>query len=94
MLVNKAVKLAEAFKYGTASVPLSVAIPKSTPRWVEKALLRNYIISLPKSSSPEYPRDVKWVVDGLAAIRSVPPPTIYEEWFKTLVIFITPPAEA
>ena len=30
----------------------------------------------------------------MAAIRSVPPSGTYEEWFKRLVKFITPPAEA
>ena len=34
------------------------------------------------------------VVDGMAAIRSVPPSAIYEEWFKILVKFITPLADA
>ena len=28
------------------------------------------------------------------AIRSVPPSGTYKEWFKTLVKFITPPAES
>ena len=30
----------------------------------------------------------------MAAIRSVPPSGTHEEWFKTLVKFIAPPAEA
>ena len=35
--------------------------------------------NLPKSSSHEYIKDVKWVVDGLAAIRLVPPLVTNEE---------------
>ena len=34
------------------------------------------------------------MVHGLAAIRSVPPRATNEEWFTTLVTFITSPAEA
>ena len=58
-----------------------------------KAGFRNYIINLPRTSGHDYPRDVKWVVDGLAAIRSIPPSATSEEYLKTLVTFITPSAE-
>ena len=97
LLVNKTEKLAEAFKYPITSVPLAVAtlyLPESTLYQSDKAGLRNYIINLSKSSSHTYPRDAQWVVDKMAAIHSVPPSGTYEEWFKTLVKFITPPAEA
>ena len=45
----------------------------------DKAGLKNCIINLPRSSSHEHPRYVKWVVDGLAEIRSVPPIATNEE---------------
>ena len=93
-LVNKTEKLAEAFKYTIMSVPLAVATPESTLHQSDKAGLRNYIINPSKSSSHKYSRDALWFVDGTAAIRSVPPSGTYKEWFKTLVKFITPPAEA
>ena len=32
------------------------------------------MINVPTSSAHEYPGDIKWVVDGLVAIRSVLPP--------------------
>ena len=77
------------------SVRLTVATPESRLYQPDKAGLRNCIINLSKSFSHEYPRDVgRWVVDGMAAIRSVPPRATFQEWFKTLVTFITPPAEA
>lgn len=60
----------------------------------DKSGLRGYIINLPGSCSHKYPRDVKWVVDGLATTRSVAPRATYQEWFKILVTFIIPPAEA
>ena len=64
LLVNKAVNL---------SVRLAVATRKSTLSQPDKAGLRNYIINLSKSSSHEYLRDVICVVDGMAAVRSLPP---------------------
>ena len=79
LLVNKAVKLTEAFKYIITSVPLAVAVLNPTLYQSDKAGWRNYIINLTRSSSHEYPRDVKWVVDGLVAIRSVPPCGTNEE---------------
>ena len=94
LLVNKTEKLAEAFKYPITSVPLAVATPESTLYQSDKAGLRNYMINLSKRSSHKYPRDAQWVIDGMAAIRLVPPRSTYEEWFKTLVKPITPPAEA
>ena len=51
LLGNKAEKLAEAFKYQVASVPLAIATPESTLYESDNAGLRNYIISLLKSSS-------------------------------------------
>ena len=74
LLVKKAVEFTGAFKYAITLVPLAVATPQSPLYQPDKIGLRNYIISLSQSSGHKYPRDVKWMVDGLAAIRSVPPP--------------------
>ena len=94
LLVNKTEKLAGAFKYPITSVHLAAATPESTLYQSDKAGLRNYIINLSKSFSYRYPKDARWVADGMAAIRSVPPSATYKEWLKTLVKFITPPTEA
>ena len=72
LLVNKAVKFTEAFSYAIMSVSAAVATPKSTLYQPNKASLRNYIINLSKSSSHKYPRDIRWVVDGMAVICLVP----------------------
>ena len=79
LLVNKVVKPTEAFKYAITSVPLAVATLNPALYQPDKAGLRNYIINLLRSSSHEYLRDVKWVVDGLAAIHSVHPRATNEE---------------
>ena len=95
LLVNKVIKLTVAFKYAiTTLVPLAVTILNRSLYQPGKAGLRNHIINLSRSPSHEYPRNVKWMVDRLAAILSVPTRATNEEWLKTLVIFITPPAEA
>ena len=60
LLVNKVSKFTEAFKYAITSVPLAVAILNPTLYQPDKGGLINYIINLPRSSSHEYPRDVKW----------------------------------
>ena len=94
LLVNKAVTFTEAFKFTITLVPLAVATSACTVYKPEKAGLRNYIINLSKSSSHEYPRDVKWMLDGLAAMRLAPPHATYDIWFKTPVTCITLPVEA
>ena len=40
LLVNKAVKFIEAFKYAVISVPLAVTIPKSTPYQSDKSRIK------------------------------------------------------
>ena len=55
------------------------------PHYIIISLYNHYIINLPRRSSNKYPRDIKWMVDGLKAIHSVLPRAAYEEWFKTLV---------
>ena len=94
LLIKKAVKFSETVKYATASVPVSATTPKSTLYQADKSGFRNYIINLPKSSSHEYSKDVKWVVDELVATRSVPSRAAYEGLFKTLVTFDPTPGEA
>ena len=73
LFVNKAIKFTQAFKYAVMSVRLVVATRKSTLYQPDKVGLRNYIINLSKTSSHEYLRDGMCVVDGMAAVRSVPP---------------------
>ena len=60
-------------------MPLAVATPESTLYQSNRTELKNYIINLPKSASHNYP---KWVVDEIAASRSVPPSATYELSFK------------
>ena len=94
LLVNKTVKFTEAFQYAITLVLLAAGTKKSTLYQSNKAIFRPYIISLPKISSHEYPRDVKRVVDGLAEVCSVPARTTYKEWFKNLLTFITLPVKS
>ena len=80
MFVKKVEKLIEAFKYPiTSVVPLAVATLESTLYKSDKAGLRIYIINQSKSSSHEYPIYVRWVVDGMPALRLVPTSLTYEK---------------
>ena len=79
LLVNKAEKLSETFKYPVTFVPVVAATPQSRSYQSDKAGLRNCIINLSKSSSHKYPKDDLWVIDGMAAIHSVPPRATHEE---------------
>ena len=82
-------------KYSKSNVPVAVATPESTLYQSGKAGLRNYIINLSKSFNHKYQKDTQWVIDGIATIYSVLPSAAHnEEWFKTLVQFFTPSAEA
>ena len=58
---------------------LATATPKSRINQHDKAELRNYIVSLSKSSGQEYSRNVRWLVHGIAAFPSVPPRATYEK---------------
>ena len=55
LLVNKVVKFTEAFSYAITSAPLAVVVLNPTLYWPDRSRLRNYIVSLPKSSSHSYP---------------------------------------
>ena len=46
LLINKAIKFTETFKYAIMSVPLAIATSKSTLHQPDKVELRNYIINL------------------------------------------------
>ena len=55
LLVNKVVKFTEAFNYAITSVPLAVVVLNPTLYRPDRSILRNYIVSLPKGSSHNYP---------------------------------------
>ena len=67
------------FKFAVTSAPLASATLEPILYQTGKPGLNNYMINLQKNSSHRYPRDVKWVADGLTAIRSVPPRDTYSE---------------
>ena len=82
---TKVVKFTKAFKYTITSASLAVAILNLTLYQPGKGRLRNYVNNLQRGlyEGHKYPRDIKWVVDSLAAIHSVPPHATYKQWFKT-----------
>ena len=91
LLIAKSAKLEEAFQHPITSLPLSIATPKAELYQSDKAGFRNFIIQESDSSSTIHPLNAKWIIDGMAAVQSVKPKETYEEWFKMLIQFITPP---
>ena len=89
LLVNTVAKFTKSFKYVISSVPIAVAILNPTLHQSDKTGLRNYIINLPRSSSHERPRDIRWVVDGLMVIRSEPPRAHMKNSSNTCNIYYT-----
>eukprot|EP00794_Sanderia_malayensis_P014282 gene14282-15769_t len=47
-----------------------------------------------KSVTNERPKNARWLIDGMAAIRSIKAKEIYREWLIALVNFVTPSADA
>ena len=59
----------EAFSYPLTSVPLAIATPEFKLRQSEKVSFRNFLITESGAILHECPRNVAWLVDGMAAIK-------------------------
>ena len=86
------VPLSEAFSYPITSMPVSIASLHSSLFQSNKAGFRIYIMKLSNSVSCSFPHIAKWFIDGMAAMRSIKPRSIYIEWFIDLLKYITPHA--
>ena len=89
-LLSKSVDLEEAFAYPVTSVPLSIANPDSTLRQSSKHLLRNHLIEESHSLLLTSPSHCRWIIDGMAAMRSLKAKETYSKWFMSLLSCIKP----
>ena len=89
-LLSKSVDLEEAFAYPVTSVPLSIANPDSTIRQSSKHLLRNHLIEESHSLALTSPSHCRWIIDGMAAMRSLKAKETYSKWFMSLLSCIKP----
>ena len=74
------------------SLPLSIATPDSGLFQTDKAGFQNLILKQSDAVRKDYPKNAKWIIDGMTAIRSAKPRNTYEEWFLALTDYMKPPA--
>ena len=90
-IIAKSIDPITAFKYPITTYPLAIADPDGTLRASSKSLLRNFLIDECCAEIRKAPENSEWLIDGMAAIRSVSPRKTYKEWIKALVSFMHPP---
>ena len=83
-------KLEEAFAFPVTSVPLSIANPDSTLQQSSKHLLRNHLIEESHSVALTSPNHCRWIVDGMAAMRSLKAEGTYRQWLLSFLRSIKP----
>ena len=91
-LVGKATSPRDAHSYPLTTVPLALASPDSDLRQCCKAALRNFLIeeSLAEVQTPL--SKAAWLVDGMAAVRSIKSKPTWGEYAKAYFRFCTPAA--
>ena len=93
-MLSNSVDLHTAFKYPLTAVPLSIATPEGELRQSPKYIFRNFMVEESKSVTNECPKNARWLIDGMAAVRSVKAKETYREWLISLLNFVTPSAAA
>ena len=73
VLAAKSVSLEEAFQHSITTIPLSIAISETKLYQADKSKLRKTIINgaVAKVASP--PLDARWIIDGMAIVRTLKP---------------------
>ena len=94
MLVGKTTTPEEAHSHPLTTVPLALATPERDLRQGFKAALRNYLIEESISITEEPPKEDNWLIDGMAAVRSIPSQQTWGEYADTLLKFCWPPIQS
>ncbi|XP_068213181.1 uncharacterized protein [Palaemon carinicauda] len=94
LLVGKAASPEEVHSHPLTSLPLALATPDRDLRQTSKSSLRNYLME--ESSSIEYtpPDQSIWLVDGMAAVRTLPPQQTWRKYGEELLKFCLPPSSS
>ena len=90
LLVGKITSLEEVLSYPLTTVPLALATPERDLRQGSKAALRNYLIEESQSLCDEPPHRGNWLIDGMAAVKSVPAQQTWGEYAEALFKFCLP----
>ena len=94
LLVAKAISIEEAFRFPVKTLPLSLATPEGQLRQSDKAVLRNFLACESNALTTECPTDAVWLIDRMAAFRSLKPKSTYAEWFLHVLKSVTPSCDA
>ena len=87
-LLSKSVSLEEAFKYPVTSLPLSIATGEVELRQSGKSILINYLIDESQSALCVSPTNCRWIIDGMASMRTLKAKETYKEWIMSLLKFV------
>ena len=49
------------------------------------------LISQSNDDEKAIPKVASWFIDGMAAVRTIPPKATYKDWFERLIKFVEPP---
>ena len=84
----------EAHSYPLTSVPLSLATPERDLRQGPKSTFRNYLMEESASVGYEPMDNSTWLIDGMAAVNSIPPKPTWREYADALLKFCLPPSKS
>lgn len=91
LLVGKATS---PHSYPLTTVPLALATPERDLRQGSKAALRNYLVEESASGCDEPPDRGHWLIDGMAAVKSIPFQQTWGEYADVLMKFCLPPSSS
>ena len=94
VLVGKATTPEEAHSHPLTTVPLALATQERDLRQGSKATLRNYLIDECTSIIEEPPNRGNWLIDGMAAVKSIPSQMTWGEYADILLKFCLPPRQS
>ncbi len=89
-MLSQSIDLEEALPFPLTSVPLSIAMPDGMLQTAQKHLLRNHIIQEADALTQQCPQNARWLIDGMAVMRSIKPKASFSDWFIGLLKFVTP----
>ena len=90
-LVGKSTSARDAHSYPLTSVPLALSTEDNDLRQGSKSTLRNHMITEAKAEGDQAPIRAEWIIDGMAAVRSVSPKKTWGEYADSLLRFCMPP---
>ena len=82
--LSKSSKIGDALQYPLALVPSSIAASDRTLRPSQKHLLRTYIVTQSEATTKECPQNARWLIDGVAVMRSSKPNMTFCDLFSLL----------